>query len=303
MTINLPTDVVIEEESLRDGLQNEERRFSVEEKLWFIRELEKSGLTRIQVGSFVHPEWVPQMADTDEVFAQLEPTPGVTYTALILNERGLERALTCRVSHLSMSMSASETHGKKNTNRTIAEAKTRIRGLIEKALADGIRVRAGVMSAFGCAYEGKVSIDQVLDIVGLYGRLGVHEVNLADTAGLANPRSVDELVGRAGEVLGDETALSLHLHDTRGLGLANLVAGIQAGVRLFDTSMGGLGGCPFIPDAAGNIATEDAVHLLDEMGVGTGIDWRSLSSLALGMERRLGRTLPSRMAHLPDTVA
>lgn len=296
---NLPERILVEDEALRDGLQIEKELFSVAEKIHFIKELEAAGVRRIQVGSFVHPKWVPQMANTDEVFAALERRADVTYTALILNLKGLERALKCNVAHLSMSISASETHSQKNTHRSIAQSMVEIRGMIEGGIASGIAIRAGIQSALGCGYEGRISPDVVCDIAALYDSLGVDEINLADTAGLANPRSVFDLVSRVRRTVSAKVKLSLHLHDTRGLGLANMVAGLQAGVVTVDTALGGLGGCPFIPGATGNVATEDAVHALEEMGVATGIDWRALVPLALEMETRLGRRLPGRMAHLP----
>jgi hydroxymethylglutaryl-CoA lyase len=291
--------LVVEDETLRDGLQNEQLRLATDDKLRVIRGLEACGVRRIQVGSFVHPKWVPQMADTDEVFARLERSPAVVYTALVLNMRGIERALACGVPHLSMSVSASETHNRKNTNRSLAEARAEIRPMIERALAEGITVRAGIMTAFGCAYEGSIDPAVVTDLAAMYSGLGVHEINLADTTGMANPRQVRDLVGHVQAVISREVGLSLHLHDTRGLGLANMVAGYESGVRVFDAALGGLGGCPFIPNAAGNIATEDAVHAFDAMGVDTGIDWAGLCELTLDLEARLGRPLPGRMAHLP----
>jgi hydroxymethylglutaryl-CoA lyase len=290
--------VLIEDESLRDGLQIEQRSFSVEEKLHFIRGLEGCGVRRIQVGSFVHPKWVPQMANTDELFARLDPTPGVTYTALVLNERGLDRAIAAGVKHLSMSISASEVHSLKNTNKTLEQAKADIVPMIERAVAEGIAVRAGIQSALGCGYGGEVPLARVCEIAETYSGLGVSEINIADTAGLGNPRSVGDTVAAVREVIDPGIALSLHLHDTRGLGLANLVAGLQAGVAIYDAALAGLGGCPFVPGAAGNIATEDAVHALGELGVETGIDWKALCGLALEMEAILGRRLPGRMAHV-----
>lgn len=296
---NLPASVIIEDESLRDGLQGEPRPFSVEEKLRLIAGMENAGVSRIQVGSFVHPKWVPQMANTDELFRQLPRKAGVTYTALVLNRRGVDRALACDVEHLSMSISASESHNRKNTNRSLAEAKEQIREMIEHAVASGIRVRAGIMTALGCPFDGSIPHQRVCEIAALYRELGAEEINLADTAGLANPRSVSELVAAVRSTVGDGVALSLHLHDTRGLGLANLVAGLQAGVTLFDTSLGGLGGCPYIPNATGNIATEDAAYTLESMGVATGIDWQGLAALVPELEALLGRSLPGRIAHLP----
>ena len=299
---NLVSDVLIEDESLRDGLQGEKRSFSVEEKQHFIRGMEACGVRRIQVGSFVHPQWVPQMANTDELFSLLEPAPGVTYTALVLNDHGLDRAIAAGVKHLSMSVSASETHSMKNTNRSLADARALIRPMIEKALSHGISVRAGIQSAFACSYDGATPPERVCEIAASYSELGVQEINIADSPGLANPRSVYDLATRVRAAVGDDIALSLHLHDTRGLGIANMVAGLQAGVAIFAAALGGVGGCPYIANASGNISTEDAAFALEQMGVVTGVDWRRLCGLALEMEKLLERTLPSRMAHLQSAA-
>ncbi len=296
---SLPHHVLIEEEVLRDGLQNEKRLFSTEEKLSLIHFLIASGIKRIQVGSFVHPKWVPQMANTDEVFKRLPEVQDVTFTALILNEKGLERAIASNVRHLSMSVSASETHSLKNTNCTTEEAWKRIERLILNAKNHGIMIRAGVMTAFGCAYEGKIPSTKVFHLVERYTALGVDEINLADTAGLGNPKLVYEIVNESRKIAG-HIPLSLHLHDTRGMGLANMASGIAAGATIFDTCIGGLGGCPFIPNAAGNIATEDAVFMLQEMGINTGIDVESLCKITHSLEKTLNKSLPSKLASLPS---
>jgi hydroxymethylglutaryl-CoA lyase len=242
------------------------------------------------------------MANTDEVFAALKPRSGVVYSALVLNMTGLDRAIAARVRHLSISISASETHSRKNTNSSVADALAGIRPILERALAEGIAVRAGIQSALGCGYEGAVPLERVLMIAKLYGEIGVHEINIADTAGLANPKQVFESVTAVRNVVPDKTQLSLHLHDTRGLGLANMFAGLQAGVAIFDAAVGGLGGCPFIPAASGNISTEDAAFALEQMGVRTGIDWRKLCDVARQFETTLGRRLPSRMPHILEAA-
>jgi hydroxymethylglutaryl-CoA lyase len=301
MMFTLTGDVLIEDEFLRDGLQNEARIFSVPEKLHFLAGLEHAGLRRIQLGSFVHPKWVPQMANTDAVFDAITPKAGITYTALILNMAGLERALNVRVRHLSISISASETHSQKNSNKSLAQAREQIVPILEKALSEGVAVRAGIQSALGCGFEGRIDPAVVLDIARQFSAIGVQEINIADTAGLGNPRQVYELCSALRGAISEQTALSLHLHDTRGLGLANMVAGLQAGVRIFDAALGGLGGCPFIPKATGNIATEDAAYALAEIGLASGIDWRALGALTLELEALLQRTLPGRMAHLAAT--
>ena len=301
MSLPIPDHVIIEEEALRDGLQNENRLFSTEEKLSLVQALIGAGIKRIQVGSFVHPKWVPQMADTDELFRRLPRKTGVTYTALVLNKKGLERAIACGVEHLSMSVSASETHSRKNTNCSTEEAWTRIESLIRNAKDHGIIVRAGVMTAFGCAYEGKIPPERVYRLVERYTALNVDEINLADTAGLGNPRLVHDIVKKAKDIAGS-IPISLHLHDTRGMGLANLLSGLTAGATIFDTCLGGLGGCPFIPNAAGNIATEDAAFMLSEMGIETGIDVSSLCSVTRALEKTLSRKLPGRLAGLPSST-
>ena len=296
--LNLPKTVLIEDEALRDGLQNEKRLFSVAEKLELVAAIADAGVRRIQVGSFVSPKWAPQMANTDELFAALPPREGVVYSGLVLNAAGLDRALAVGARHLSISVSASQTHSLKNTNKSVDAALADILPTIERALAAGVAVRAGVQSALGCGYEGDVDPAQVLRIAGLYRNIGVREINIADTAGLADPQRVHRLVTMLREALGDEVTLSLHLHDTRGLGLANMLAGLQAGVTVFDAAVGGLGGCPFIPAATGNISTEDAVFALERMGVSTGIDWTKLQPVARRLADLVGRKLPSRMAYI-----
>lgn len=297
--MNFSGDILIEDEFLRDGLQNEKRILSVDEKLRFLGHLEAAGVRRIQVGSFVHPKWVPQMADTDALFDRIEPKDGVVHTALVLNRSGLDRALAVGVKHLSISVSASETHSQKNTNRSVEDGITRIIPVIEKALSEGVAVRAGIQSALGCGFEGRIDPDHVVRIAHRFAALEVQEINVADTAGLANPMQVSSLCNRLRGEIPSETALSLHLHDTRGLGLANMLAGLQAGVRIFDAAMGGLGGCPFVPMATGNIATEDVAYACDEMGLRTGIDWQALRGPVAEAEALFERSLPGRMSHVP----
>lgn len=292
-------DVLIEDEFLRDGLQIEKRLFSIKEKLGFLQALEDSGVRRIQIGSFVHPKWVPQMADTDALFEAITPKPGIVYSALVLNRAGLDRAMAVGVKHLSLSVSASETHSKKNTNRSVGEGRAAIAPTIKKALSEGIAVRAGIQSALGCGIEGPIDPNRVVEIAREYATMGVQEINIADTAGLANPRTVYALCNRLRAELPPEVALSLHLHDTRGLGISNMVAGLQAGVRIFDSALGGLGGCPFVPKATGNISTEDAAFTCQQLGLTTGIDWEALRALVARAEKLLQRELPGRMSHVP----
>jgi len=289
--------LILEDEALRDGLQMESDIFRLEEKLELFRLLERSGIRRIQVGSFVHPEVVPQMADTDELVRTIGETKGTVLTALVLNEKGLERALACGVRHLSMSVSASDTHSRRNAGKPADEALDSMTRLIARATGAGVQVRAGFQCSFGCVYEGTVQPDTVLRGITRMAEAGAVEVNLADTAGMASPYSVRHLVDRASREL-PGIRVSLHLHDTTGLGLANMFAGYEAGVRIFDVAAGGLGGCPFVKGAAGNVPAEDAVNMFESMGVGTGIDLNALCGAVSFLESRLGRTLPGRMCQV-----
>lgn len=286
--------IVFEDEALRDGLQMESRIFSLEEKLEIYRVLKNAGVKRIQVGSFVHPKIVPQMADTDELIRTIGKQEETVVSALILNDKGLERALNCGVPHVSMSVSVSDTHSRKNARRPAAEALDSMTQLIREALAAGLDIRAGLQCVFGCVYEGQISETAVLNAAEKMIQTGATEINLADTTGMADPMSIRHMV----EVFNKEypdTRISLHLHDPRGLGLANLFSGYEAGVRSFDVCAGGLGGCPFVKGAAGNVPTEDAVNMFETMGIATGIDLKVLCEAVTLLENALDRTLPGRM--------
>jgi len=296
MTRNNDIEVLLEDESLRDGLQVESRTFSLEEKLDIYHQLAAAGVGRIQVGSFVNPKRVPQMADTEELIRTIrEQDPqGPLLSALILNDKGLERALNCGVSHVSMSVSISNTHSQKNAGKPAAEALAGMTELIRQATRAGMDVRAGLQCSFGCVYEGAVAADAVLEAAEQLFAAGAPEVNLADTTGMANPLMVESLVKRVRDKL-PGLSISLHLHDTRGLGLANMFAGYRAGVRTFDVCAGGLGGCPFVRGAAGNVPTEDAVQMFDSIGVKTGIDLKKICATVGTLETLLERKLPGRM--------
>lgn len=289
--------VVFEDESLRDGLQFEKQVISLEDKLKLFNLLKDAGVRRIQVGSFVNPSVVPQMADTEELVARIGTVPGVLVTGLVLNDRGLDRAIACGLGHVSLSASVSNSHSLKNVRKGCAEAIDSVISLIGKAQDSKILVRAGIQCAFGCVYEGAVSEDFAVETLVRMAAAGAAELNLADTTGMANPQQIGNLIEKTRAVLPD-AVLSLHLHDTRGLGIANMVAGYQAGVRIFDTSAGGLGGCPFVRGASGNVATEDGVNLFESMGIATGIDLESICAVAECYEALLDRTLPGRMARV-----
>lgn len=302
MSHGLPKKVTIHEVVLRDGIQNEKRIVPTEEKLRLIGDVVACGIRRIEVSSFVNPKLVPQMADAEELWERIVRRRGVLYSALILSGGGLERAIRCRVPHVGIFVSASETHSRKNSNKSVSAALKEAVRLIGRAQDAGMKVRAGVMNAFGCAYEGAVPLGKVLRIVRAYARTAPDEICLADSSGMANPQQVEQaLICVRGEVSLPE--LSLHLHNTRGLGLANVYAALRQGVSIFDTSLGGLGGCPFIPGARGNIATEDTVGMLHGMGIRTGIELGRLAEASRRFETIMGQTFPAVLTHLlPDTV-
>jgi hydroxymethylglutaryl-CoA lyase len=289
--------VVLEDETLRDGLQLEEKVLGLEEKVNIFNLLVDAGVKRIQIGSFVHPKIVPQMADTEELIRLTLKTPGVLITGLILNEKGLERALRCGLHHVSMSVSASDTHSRKNANLSAADALAAMTGLIRRATDAGLHVRAGVQCTFGCVYEGEIAEDKVISTFKAMALSGAKELNLADTTGMANPIQIRRMIHRVKEVL-PEQDLSLHLHDTRGLGLANMFAGYEAGVAIFDVATGGLGGCPFVKGGTGNVPTEDAVNMFSQINVDAGINLTKLCTVVSKLEETLGRKLPGRMSHV-----
>jgi hydroxymethylglutaryl-CoA lyase len=287
--------VGFEDQTLRDGLQSEPRRLSLVEKRQLIDGLVQAGLKRIQVGSFVHPRRVPQMADTDELVRALKPPEGVVFSGLVLNARGLDRALACGLSDVALSASVSDSHSRRNANQGATAAIDAVAGLIREAVQAGLAVRGGLQCVFGCVDEGVIDPDRVLAAAEKLAAAGARTLNLADTTGMAHPRQVAALCARIGKALPD-IELILHLHDTRGLGLANMLAGFEAGVRSFDVCTGGLGGCPFVRGAAGNVPTEDAVHAFEAMGVDTGIDLDGLVRVVDALERLFERRLPGRMA-------
>ncbi|MGD9365202.1 MAG: hydroxymethylglutaryl-CoA lyase [Desulfobacteraceae bacterium] len=286
--------VLLEDGALRDGLQAESRIFSLDEKVSLFEKLKRAGVAQIQVGSFVHPAIVPQMADTDALVRTIGKQTQTVVSALVLNEKGLERALGCGVAHVNMSVSVSDTHSRKNARMPAQAALVDMVALIGRALASDLQVRAGLQCAFGCVFEGPIGEDVVLAAAEEMVRTGVEEINLADTTGMATPHAVQRLIHRFDQVF-PHVRISLHLHDTRGLGLANMWAGYEAGVRSFDVCAGGLGGCPFVKGAAGNVPTEDAVNLFEASGIPTGIDQKALCHVVDFLETRLGRKLPGRM--------
>ncbi len=292
----LPERVKLIEVGLRDGLQNLPRTLATEHKLELLHGLLGAGLKRLQVASFVHPDKVPQMADAEAVVAALPALKGVVYSALALNRRGVERAATAGLKHVDVSMSASAEHSQRNAGMDLGDAEEQLLSNITLARELGMWVRGGVQCAFGCGMD-EVPVDRVVRLSGRIVDAGVEELAIADSAGRADPLKVERLLGAVKAAVGDQP-LVLHLHDTRGLGMANLMAGLRAGVRRFDASFGGLGGCPFIPGATGNVATEDVAHLLASMGVDTGVDLDALLRVTARAKELLGETMNSRMFEL-----
>ena len=283
--------IVLHEVGPRDGLQMEKQVVPTEQKLRWIRALIASGVDAVQVGSFVHPDKVPQMADTDRLFAELGRPGGTLLSALVLNERGLERALAAGVDLLCMGVSASETHSRKNTGMGIAEATDRIVGIARRALGAGLKVQVSVQSAFGCGYEGPVPEERVLGLVERFLDAGLTSLSLADTAGHAMPDQVENLFG---ELLAAQPGVeaACHFHDTYGLALANCWAAYGAGVTSFESSVAGLGGCPFTKIAGGNTCTEDFVHMLQGMGLRADVKLEALCEVARDVAGFFGREMP-----------
>jgi len=276
----------------RDGLQNEPGVIATEIKVELVERLMDAGVRFIEVSSFVHPKWIPQLADADEVFARIRRRPGVELSALVPNERGLARALAAKVDAVHVFMSASESHNLKNINKTIADTYPVLRPVIEGAKAEGLVVRGYVSTVFGCPYEGKVPVSQVLSVVERLFELGVDEVALGDTIGVAVPTQVAEVVHEVERIVPLDR-VSLHFHDTRGMAIANMYAGFAAGVRRFDGSIGGLGGCPYAPGASGNVAMEDVLYLFNGMDVETGIEAERYLDVVAWLESKLNKPLAS----------
>jgi hydroxymethylglutaryl-CoA lyase len=292
--MELPGRVLVTDVGARDGLQSEPTFIPTERKVAIVDALSAAGVRRIEVTSFVSPRAVPQMADAEAVMAQIARAPGVRYSALVPNARGAERALAARADELNVVTSSTETMNQRNLRMSIAESIAACAEIVRLAEPAGVPVAGVVSTSFGCPYEGAVTVEQVIAVVERLVDAGVSEVSLADTIGVGNPRQVEALVA-AVRARWPAMPLGLHFHDTRGLGLANVLAGLQAGVARFDASVSGVGACPFAPGATGNICTEDLVYLLDELGVATGVDLGKLIAAARLVREVVGHEVPSRM--------
>jgi hydroxymethylglutaryl-CoA lyase len=291
-----PADkLIVQEVAPRDGLQIEPTWVDTADKIALINALSTAGFTRIEAGSFVSPKAIPALRDGEAVFQQIERHAGVIYVALVPNLKGAERALAAKADELNLVMSASQTHNRANMRMSCESSLTAFGDIVRHVKGAGVLLNASVATAFGCPFEGTIDEDRVVGIVDTYREMGIEGITLADTTGMANPRQVARLVTRVLERV-TPSALTLHFHNTRGLGLANVLAAYEAGARRFDAALGGLGGCPFAPGASGNICTEDLVNLCDEMGIPTGIDLEKLLALSRALPDLLGHDVPGQVA-------
>lgn len=298
--------IYINDVGVRDGFQIEKSFIPTETKIAFIDQISKTGLAKIEATSFVHPKFVPNMADAETVLANIQRVAGVRYTALTPNIKGMERAIACHqsgapIDEMNLFMSASETHNMANVKRTTAQSLQDFTEMVPMAKRVGIRTNGTVSTSFGCPFEGAVSEARVMEIAETYLTIGFDSLTFADTTGMANPRQVERMMRDAKQRFPD-TEITLHFHNTRGMGLANVVAGIAAGVVHYDASIAGLGGCPFAPGATGNICTEDLVNMLQDMGLDTGIDLDKLLAAAVKIPAIVGHDVPGQVMKAGKTM-
>jgi hydroxymethylglutaryl-CoA lyase len=293
-----PKQVTIKEVGPRDGLQNEKAFIETEDKIAWVNKLSQTGLTYIEITSFVNPKWIPQLSDAAEVAAKIKKEKGITYAALVPNLKGLEGALAANVDEVSVFMSASETHNRKNINKSIAETFPVLQEVVIQAKNAGKTVRGYVSTVFGCPYEGAIDVEQVIKVADKLFEMGIDELSLGDTIGVANPRQVQEVLEEIFKRFPKEK-LAMHFHNTRGTALANVLASLEMGITTFDSALGGLGGCPYAPGASGNLATDDLLYMLDGMGIETGVKMEQLVEAALFIQEKLGRKLNS---HFIQTI-
>ncbi|MFB5284946.1 hydroxymethylglutaryl-CoA lyase [Peribacillus sp. Hz7] len=287
-----PESVTIKEVGPRDGLQNEKAWVKTEDKISWINQLSLTGLKHVEITSFVNPKWIPALADASDVVKGIQRVPGVVYTALVPNSRGLEKALEANVDEVAVFMSASQTHNRKNINKSIEDTFSVLEEVVQDALSAGKSVRGYISTVFGCPYEGLVSVENVVRISNTLFDMGIKEISLGDTIGVANPIQVQKVLE---DLLRRFPAkkLAMHFHDTRGMALANILSSLDMGISTFDAAIGGLGGCPYAPGASGNVASDDLLYMLEGMGIQTGIDREKMHEAALFIQERLGKSLPS----------
>ncbi len=290
---SLPTRVTVVEVGPRDGLQNEAATVPPEDRVAFCQALIEAGLPVVEVGAFVSPHAVPQMAGTDEVLRRLGARAGVRMPVLVPNRTGFDRARSAGAREIAVFTAASETFNRRNINATIDESFARFAEFVPEARREGMWVRGYVSTCFGCPYEGAVAPARVVDVARRLVDAGCHEVSIGDTIGVAVPTQVSDVVDRLRAQI-PIAALAVHFHDTRGTALANVLAALQSGISTVDSSAGGLGGCPYAPGASGNLATEDLLYMLHGMGIETGVDLEKVAAASRALAPRLGRALPSR---------
>ena len=291
--MKLPSSVRLCEVGLRDGLQNEKTILSTDEKVELLRGIIDAGFPVIEVGSFMHPKAVPQMADTDEVYKRIGEVPeGVELRALIPNLRGVQRAIDCGCKKVKLNVSASRMHNLKNLNMTPEQSVAGFAGCVEAANANGIAISGSISMPFASPWEGRTPVEDVDAIIEAYLKVGISEISLSDASGMAVPNQVSDLCTHVQEKY-PEATWWLHFHNTRGMAMANIIAAMEAGMTQFDSSFGGLGGCPFVPGAAGNISSEDVIHMCDEMGVETGVDVVKVMALSRRLRDLLDHNLES----------
>jgi hydroxymethylglutaryl-CoA lyase len=289
----LPDRVTLYEVGPRDGLQNESRPVPTADKISMVNALARTGLPHIEITSFVNPKWIPQLADASDVARGIERRDGVSYSCLVPNRRGFDSALAAGMRVVAVFLSASETHNKKNVNKSIAETLLAFEEVMGPAREAGVRVRAYVSTVYGCPYEGPVDPERVIELCGSLHKLGVYQISLGDTIGVATPLQVEYVLSRLLKLYPQEQ-LALHFHDTRGTALANILIGVGLGVTTVDSALGGLGGCPYAPGASGNVATEDVVYMLHGMGVQTGVNLDALVDCSQKVAAWVGHELPSK---------
>ena len=289
-----PKRVTVVEVGPRDGFQVEREFIPTELKIEVVDAIARAGVSKIETTSFVSPKMVPQLADAADVMAGIERRPGTRYTALVPNLKGVERAIEAGADGVRLVVTTTETYNRKNVGMTVDQSLDVCREILARVEGERISVEAVVALAFGCPFEGPVSEDRVAELSHRFVGMGIRELSIADSVGLANPVQISKTMGRLRSELAG-VALSLHLHDTRGLGLANVLAALEVGIDTFDASIGGLGGCPVLSHGAGNIATEDLANMCEEMGIHTGIDIGAIQDISLKMQDFLGRDLPSRV--------
>jgi isopropylmalate/homocitrate/citramalate synthase len=293
--VTLPERVTVVEVGPRDGLQNEKGFVPTEAKVAFVEALADAGLPVVETTAFVSPKAIPQLADSAEVFSRVRKRPGTCYPVLVPNERGMARALAAGAREIALFTAATDTFNLRNTNATVEQSFSRFAPVVALARREGVRVRGYVSTVFGCPYEGKVDPSRGFAVALRLFEAGCEEVSLGDTIGVAVPSQVADVVGRLRAAGADVARLALHMHDTRGTALANVVEGLREGIRVFDASAGGLGGCPYAPGAAGNLSTEDLLYLLDGMGYETGVDLPRVVEATRTLAETIGRTPVSRV--------